>query len=86
MSVIYFISAIISFCVLPSAEVLIIAPVPSGRLFFIIYSNLFLSSKFIIFCDIVIIDELGVNTKYLLGILICVDILAPFLSLLSFFT
>ena len=34
--------------------------------------------------EIVIISVFGINTIYLLGKLICVDTLAPFLSLLSF--
>ena len=50
------------------------------------FNNLFFSSSSSIFCEIVTIVVCGNNIKYLPVSFICVVVLAPFLSLLSFWT
>ena len=76
-------SCIISFS-FPSADVLITAPFPFEIFSLTNFFNLSCSASFSIFCEIVIISVLGISTIYFPGKLICVDILAPFFSLLSF--
>ena len=82
---VFFISSIISFS-FPTADVLIIAPFPWLRFSFTSFISLSCSFLSSIFWDIVIISVFGINAIYLLGRFMCVDTLAPFWRLLSFFT
>ena len=61
----------------PSAAVLTITPNPSGFIFLIILSSLFLSSSGSLL-EIPFVFEFGIKTKYLPGKDICPVSLAPF--------